>query len=51
MSDTRDYCQDIFTRGVQEPDFRTRIWKDSAHFQQTGSDQGYSFFQVSGSGF
>jgi len=26
-------------RGVQDPDFRTRVRQDSAHFQQTGSDR------------
>jgi len=38
-------------RGVQDPDFRTRVRQDSAHFEQTGSDQDYGFIQVSGSGF
>jgi len=38
------------TRGVQDPDFRTRVRQDSAHFEQTGSGQDYGFIQVSGSG-
>jgi len=37
-------------RGEPDPDFRTRIMQDSAHFEQTGSDQDYGFIQVSGSG-
>jgi len=37
-------------RGVQDPDLRTRIRQDSAHFEQTGSDQDHGFIQVSGSG-
>jgi len=37
-------------RGVQDPDFRTRVRKDSAHFEQTRSDLDYGFVQVSGSG-
>jgi len=43
------YNSTIF-RGVQDPDFRTRVRQDSAHFQQTGSDPDYSFIQVSRSG-
>jgi len=35
----------VITRGVQDPDFRTRIRQDSAHFEQTGSDQDYVFFK------
>jgi len=38
-------------RGVQDPDFRTRVRQDSAHFEQTGLDPDYGFIQVSGSGF
>jgi len=38
-------------RGVQDQDFRTRIRQDSAHFEQTESDQDYGFVQVAGSGF
>jgi len=41
--------QDV--RGVQDRDFRTRVRRDSAHFEQTGSDPDYGFIQVSGSGF
>jgi len=39
------------TRGGQDPDFRTRVRQDSAHFEQTGSDPDYGFIQVFGSGF
>jgi len=41
------------TRGIQDPVFKTRVLKDSAYFEQTGSDPVYSFIQVSraGSGF
>ena len=28
----------MFFRGVQDPDFRTRVRQDSAHFEQTGLD-------------
>jgi len=38
------------TKGVQDPDFRTRIRQDSAQFEQTGLDPDYGFIQVSGSG-
>ena len=38
-------------RGVRDPDFRARIRQDSAHFEQTGSDQDYGFIQVSRSRF
>ena len=37
-------------KGVQDPDFRSRVWQVSAHFEQTGSDPDYGFIQVSGSG-
>ena len=40
----------VLTRGLLDPDFRTRIRQDSAHFEQTGSDPDYGFIQVSGSG-
>jgi len=46
------WCQKLVpSRGVQDPDFRTQTRQDSAHFEQTGSDQDYGFIQVSGSGF
>jgi len=37
-------------RGVQDPNCRTRVRQDSAHFEQTGLDSDYGFIQVSGSG-
>jgi len=40
----------VLISGVQDPDFRTRVRQDSAHFEQTGLDPGYGFIQVSGSG-
>jgi len=40
----------LSVQGVQDPDIRTRIQQDSAHFEQTGSDQDSGFIQVSGSG-
>jgi len=45
---SEDHCH--CGRGAQDQDFRTRIRQDSAHFEQTGSDQDYGFIQVSGSG-
>jgi len=41
----------MLTRGVQDPDFRTRVRQDTAHFERTGSDPDYGFIHVSGSGF
>jgi len=32
------------SRCVRDPDFRTRIRQDSAHFEPTGSDQDYGFY-------
>jgi len=34
-------------RSVEDPDFRTRIRQDSAHFEEIGSDQYFGFIQVS----
>jgi len=31
--------------GVQDQDFGTRIWQDSAHFEQTGSDRTMVLFK------
>jgi len=36
---------------VQDPDFRTRVRQDLAHFEQTVSNPDYGFIQVSGFGF
>jgi len=33
----------LTNRGVQDPDFRTRVRQDSAHFEQTGLDPDYGF--------
>jgi len=43
----------LLSRGVQDPDFRTRVRQDSAHYEQIGLDPDYGFIQVSwsGSGF
>jgi len=41
----------IHTRSLQDPDFRTRVRQDSAHFEQTGSNPDAGSIQVAGSGF
>jgi len=41
----------LHSRGAQDPDFRTPVQQESAHFEQTGLDPDGSFIQVSGSGF
>jgi len=51
FSERRALTFSVEDKGIQDPDFRTRVRQDSAHFEQTGSDPEYGFIQVSGSGF